>query len=207
MNIKPIQMRRIKQQGMSLIGMLAALVILGLLSISIYKFASSAKESAKAKILIDDVRGMLSAAKSIKGIDDVASIGALIQSKELYPSTWKPLENSGLHNQFETQWGIVGVTGAGNWFGENPPGFTANDGIHLFIQKVPLSICYKVLNTLQSEVGYISYGAAPGEKKGTFEGIVKSYSVPYSTTSASQACDDRSSNGAKSVAIRLAVWA
>ena len=128
----------------------------------------------------------------------------MIRARGLLPDDWEPHPTNG-DSWSLTRWGAASVGGTGGWFGENPTGFTSTSGIHQFYADVPLDICFQVVNTLQAEVDYISYGASNSGKDGPI-GIIKSYDTPYSRTDAQDICDSRSSNGAVAPALRIAIF-
>lgn len=195
------------QKGFSLIGILFSIAIISLIIGKIVSTYQATEDSSKSHILINEIRTILNGALSLKGSRDVASLAADMRQRDMMPTSWIPSDYYANSSAYETNWGLASISGIGNWFGENPDGFTADDGIHVFVSRVPLDICYDVINTLQAEVDYISYGAsnAPTADPSPI-GVIKSPYLEYSSAAASEACDDRSLQGQRSMSIRLAVF-
>lgn len=193
-----------RQRGFSILNIMIAISVMALLTVTLANLYQQVNEDSQAKALIDDTRWVLAQSRELRGVGTTSQIGAVLNARGLIPNDWEPDPGRG-PNWFNTRWGVAAIGGVGSWFDENPSGINAMQGTHLFLGDVPLDICFDVINTLQAEVDYISYGASRDDN-GDAIGIIKTYNIPYDTNNAHTICEDRSSDGRVAAALRLAIF-
>lgn len=184
--------------GFSVIGILASIAIFTLIIGSVYNLIQKANEDAEAHSIIEDIRTIFINAIEVRKTDTVGNYADTLSSRQMMPAKWI---RDGSTGWFDTPWGRGSVGGVGNWFGENPPGFTSGlDGVHVFIQRIPAELCFQVVNVLQTEVDYISINAPDTGY------MLKKWDTEYTRENALAACNSTLSNNRGYTVLRTAIF-
>jgi type II secretory pathway pseudopilin PulG len=183
-----------KQKGVSLIGIIAALVVLGFLLSAVYRYQIYVSESNRANELVRAIRMIKEEALSIAGVEGEVNYFEILEANGGTPKGFVPDRSVG---RWDSKWGKVPIRGL-IWSALHPAGFDQDDGFILAFPQVPSDICLQTIQSIESEFDLIWW------VRSDVDIVIKNYDTPYDRSRAVNACHKQV--GIDTGVLRLAVY-